>query len=65
MMEILAGDELRLKKKHPCGSFSWKVIRAGADCRLECMGCGHQVMLRRKQAEKMIRELYREGKQLL
>ena len=26
-MEILTGDIVRLKKKHPCGSFDWEVLR--------------------------------------
>ena len=64
-MEILQNDIIRMKKKHPCGSFEWKVIRVGADCRLECCGCGHQVMLRRSQVEKGIRSLSREGEQIL
>ena len=28
-MEILTGDIVRLKKKHPCGSFDWEVLRSG------------------------------------
>lgn len=64
-MDILQNDIIRMKKKHPCGSFEWKVIHAGADCRLECCGCGHQIMLRRSQVEKGIRSLTREGRQVL
>lgn len=44
-----------MRKKHPCGSEEWKVLRAGADFRLECMGCGHQVMLQRRTLEKSLR----------
>ncbi|HEX3021761.1 MAG TPA: DUF951 domain-containing protein, partial [Lachnospiraceae bacterium] len=29
----------------------------GMDFRLKCMGCGHQVMLPRKQVEKNIRNI--------
>jgi hypothetical protein len=64
-MELLPNDIISLKKKHPCGSFDWKIIRAGADCRLECCGCSHQVMLRRSQVEKGIRHLTRNGQQIL
>jgi hypothetical protein len=63
-MEILQGDIINLKKKHPCGSFAWKVIRAGADCRLECCGCGHQVMFRRSQVEKGMKSLFRDNVQI-
>lgn len=63
-MEILVGDQIKLKKKHPCGSFDWKVLRIGADFRLECTGCGHQVMVPRKLVEKNIRGQTRDGQEV-
>jgi hypothetical protein len=63
-MEILVGDQIKLKKKHPCGSFEWKVLRIGADFRLECIGCGHQVMVPRKLVEKNIRGQMRDGQEV-
>ncbi len=54
-MEIEVGEVIKMKKAHPCGSKEWKVLRAGMDFRLECMGCGHQIMLARKLVEKNIR----------
>ena len=51
------GDLVRLKKPHPCGSQMWEVLRVGADFRLKCTGCGHQIMIPRKQVEKQTREL--------
>ena len=44
-MDIKVGDTLKLKKKHPCGSQMWKVLRVGIDFRLSCEGCGHQIMI--------------------
>ena len=32
------GDIVKLKKKHPCGSFEWEILRVGADFRLKCQG---------------------------
>ena len=52
------GDIIRLKKQHPCGSKEWEVLRVGADFRLKCCGCEHQIMLPRKQVEKNIREIH-------
>jgi len=46
------GDIVRMKKKHPCGSFTWEILRTGMDFRLKCTGCGHIVMLSRKNFEK-------------
>ena len=56
-MDIKVGDVLRLKKEHPCGSREWQVLRIGADFRLKCTGCGHQIMIPRRQAEKNVREI--------
>ena len=46
------GDIVRLKKQHPCGNKEWEVLRVGADFRLKCLGCGHQIMGPRKLVEK-------------
>ena len=51
------GDIVKLKKPHPCGSSEWEIMRVGADFRLKCMGCGHQVMVPRKLVEKNDRGL--------
>ncbi len=56
-MDIKVGNIVRLKKKHPCGSSEWEVLRVGADFRLKCMGCGHQIMIARRLVEKNIREI--------
>ena len=46
------GDVIRMKKPHPCGSYEWEILRVGADFRLKCAGCGHQIMVSRKLVEK-------------
>lgn len=56
-MDIQIGDVLRLKKPHPCGSSEWEVLRVGADFRLKCMGCGHQIMIGRRVVEKSIKQI--------
>jgi len=30
------GDQVRLRKPHPCGGFEWSVYRLGADIGLQC-----------------------------
>ena len=52
-MDIQVKDIVTLKKQHPCGSHDWEVLRMGADFRLKCMGCGHQIMIPRTKLEKM------------
>ena len=46
------GDIVTLKKAHPCGSKDWEILRVGADFRLKCRGCGHQIMVPRRLVEK-------------
>ncbi|MFQ9934261.1 MAG: DUF951 domain-containing protein [Lachnospiraceae bacterium] len=55
MTEFHLGDIVKLKKKHPCGSYEWEILRVGADFRLKCTGCGHQVMMKRTLVEKNLR----------
>ena len=53
------GDKIRMKKKHPCGSFEWEILRVGADFRLKC--CGHQIMISRKIVEKNTKEIQKKA----
>ena len=54
-MDFAIGDVIIMKKPHPCGSKEWEVLRVGADFKLKCAGCGHQVMLKRTLVEKNYR----------
>ena len=56
-MEINVGDVVKMKKAHPCGSYECEVLRIGADFRLKCLGCDHQIMIARRMMEKNIREI--------
>ena len=58
-MDIRVGDILTMKKPHPCGSRDWEVLRVGADFRLRCRGCGHEVMGPRSKFERNIRAVMR------
>ena len=53
-MDIQINDIVKMKKLHPCGSREWKVLRIGADIRLQCCGCGHLIMEPRPKIEKKI-----------
>lgn len=56
------GDIVTLKKLHPCGSRDWEILRVGADFRLKCEGCGHQIMVPRKMVEKNTKNLVKKEK---
>lgn len=51
------GDTVKMKKPHPCGSKEWEILRTGADFKLRCKGCGHEIMLSRRAFEKAVRSI--------
>ena len=58
-MDYQVGDIITFKKQHPCGSKNWIVLRTGADLRLKCEGCGHQLMMPRTQVQKNTKEIHK------
>ena len=61
VVEIKLGDVVRLRKKHPCGSDEWQVVRLGADIGIECLKCHHRVLLERGILERRIKEFVSQG----
>jgi hypothetical protein len=55
------GDQVRLRKPHPCGGYEWRVYRLGADVGLRCLGCGRRVMLSRAEIEKRVKAIVSRG----
>ncbi|MBI2874581.1 MAG: DUF951 domain-containing protein, partial [Firmicutes bacterium] len=58
-MHFSLGDIVQLRKKHPCGSDQWEVLRTGMDFRIRCMGCGRSLMVPRLKFERSVRKLIR------
>ena len=56
-MEYTIGDIVRTKKVHPCGSKLWEITRIGVDFKLKCKGCGHEILVERPKALKMITKI--------
>ena len=50
---------VEMKKKHPCGSNEWEIIRMGMDIRIKCLGCGHSVLIPRRDFDKKIKKIIR------
>jgi hypothetical protein len=57
IMEVLPGDVIQLKKKHPCGSDEWLVLDTGVDFRLRCIGCDRLLLIERVKLERKIKSL--------
>jgi hypothetical protein len=57
-------DVVEMKKQHPCGTNRWQVIRMGMDIRIKCQGCGHSVLIPRREFQrKMKKILEKHGEQ--
>ena len=53
-------DVLEFKKPHPCGGTTWKVIKFGVDCKLECTTCCHAIILSRIDISKRIKRIIKD-----
>ncbi|MHC9533568.1 DUF951 domain-containing protein [Dellaglioa sp. BT-FLS60] len=50
-------DIVEMKKPHPCGTNRWEIVRMGMDIRIKCLGCGHLILLPRREFEKKMKKL--------
>ena len=57
MKDYDLNDIVEMKKAHPCGTNRWKIIRMGMDIKIECTGCGHIVMLPRREVERKMKKI--------
>ena len=46
-----------MKKQHPCGGNTFRVLRVGSDIRIVCEKCGHDVTVARVKLEKNIKKI--------
>lgn len=60
-MEAERGDVIVAKKKHPCGSSDWLVLKIGAEIRLKCRGCGRIVLLSPDEVKRMCKKIVKNG----
>jgi len=60
-IQIDLGDIVRLRKKHPCGSSEWEVVRLGVDIGLVCQGCGRRILLPRSKFNKQCKAIVRRA----
>nr|PZN56502.1 MAG: DUF951 domain-containing protein [Chloroflexota bacterium] len=56
-MEIHVGDQVQMRKPHPCGGDTWEVYRVGADIGLRCLTCQRRVMLARSEFSKRLKRI--------
>lgn len=56
-LQFVLDQVVELKKPHPCGSKNWRVLRTGIDFGLRCEGCGHRILIPRKDFEKAVKRI--------
>ena len=61
VLELRLGDIVRLRKKHPCGGYEWRIIRLGADIGIKCLTCNRYVMIPRSELERRIKAFVTRG----
>ena len=61
VLDLLLGDVVRLRKRHPCGGHDWLIDRLGADIGLRCQTCARHVLLERRVVEARLVEFVRRG----
>ncbi len=62
-IDYKTGDIVKMKKKHPCGSDEWQILRVGMDFGIKCCGCGHFVMMPRPKFEKMAKAVVKSAEE--
>jgi hypothetical protein len=50
-------DLLELKKNHPCGCSTFKVLRVGSIMRIVCTGCSRDMEIDRVKLEKATKKI--------
>lgn len=53
---VLAVDDVvQMRKGHPCGGDTWRIVRVGADIGIRCLTCNRRVLLPRSEFERRIK----------
>lgn len=60
IIKFSVGDKIIMKKKHPCSSDVFSILRVGSDVRIMCDGCKRDLTIPRESLEKMIKKVISE-----
>ena len=60
--EFNLNDSVIMKKNHACGSNLWLITRNGADIKIKCQQCGHEIMMDRLEFIKKIKKVIKNEK---
>jgi hypothetical protein len=60
-LPLYLDDLVVLRKTHPCGGDTWRVVRLGADIGVRCVKCGRRVLIARSELERDIKRFVERG----
>jgi hypothetical protein len=60
-LALRIGDVVELRKTHPCGGSTWRILRVGLDIGIECMTCQRYILVPRRRLEGRIRRFLERG----
>lgn len=61
-IDIYLGDVVQMRKQHPCGGDTWRVVRLGAEIGIRCLTCERKVLLPRATFERRVKRFVERGK---
>lgn len=60
-LPLYLDDVVVLRKAHPCGGDTWRVVRLGADIGVRCAKCDRRVLIGRSDLERDIKRFVERG----
>ena len=57
IIKLNVNDRLEMKKPHPCGGNTFRILRVGSEMRIVCENCGRDMTLDRVKLEKAIKKV--------
>ncbi len=50
-------DYVTMKKNHACQTNKWQITRVGADIKIKCCKCNHEIMMDRLEFNKKLKKV--------
>ncbi|MEJ5309727.1 MAG: DUF951 domain-containing protein [Anaerolineae bacterium] len=60
-LSLNVGDVVELRKSHPCGGHTWRILRVGVDIGMECLTCRRYVMVPRSRFEARVKRFVQQA----
>lgn len=60
ILKLTPNMVVELKKPHPCGTKSFRILRVGSICRIVCLACKRDMEMDRIKLEKTIKRILEE-----